>query len=325
VPRLGALTGGQRGPFRADPGHLGRVRLAGLDPGRGQGVQAGQLTAGGAEHVRQLQVVPAPGQIHQGVLQLGDPRRVGQAGGLTRRCGAGQLGEPRGHREPGCVGEPGGVGAQQRPVVVGDAPPLGVGVHLGQREHHRVDPLAGGDQEGQLRLRQRRRRVGDEQQGGGPVHRVQGDRGVRRVETTDAGRVEQADVLQQRRRVGDLDAAGPAVTGGPVGQVGHVHRLGHPRHPRLRGERAGGEPQVRGGRHGRVDRRQPRHPQQRVDQRTLATFRLAHQHHRRAGELAAPQVGQLGAGVRVGGAHEGQDVGDGVLQILHGRTCRLSR
>ena len=267
VPRLGAFAGGQRGAFGADPGHLGGVGLAGLDAGGGGGVEAGQFAAGGAQHVRQLQLVAAAGQVDQGVLQLGDLRRVDQGGGLAGRHGQRQFGEPGGHREPGRVGEPGCVRAQQGPVVVGDAPPPRVRVHLGQREHHRVDAFAGGDQERQLRLRQRRGGVGDEQQRGGPFDGVQRDRGVRRVEPADAGGVEQADVLQQRRGWVTSMRRGPAFPGRPGRQVPRSTSTGSPA-PGTRSPRGGPgrEVQVRVGGHGRVDRGQAGHPEQRVDQ-----------------------------------------------------------
>jgi hypothetical protein len=152
---------------------------------------------------------------------------------------------------------------------------------------------------------------------------------VRRVETPGAGGVEQAQVAQQRRRVRHLDAPGRLPAGGPGVQVVHDHRVGGARRPRPHGPVAGHEPQVGGGGDGRVDRGQARHPEQRVDQRTLAAFGFADHHDLGADQVTAAQVGQFGAGVRVGGTH----VRDGVAhrrvqqrgQVGHRRTCWASR
>ena len=72
-------------------------------------------------------------------------------------------------REPGRRAEAGGVRLQLGPVVGQDGAPARVGVDLGQREHHDVDPFAGLDEEFELGAGERRGGVDDEQQRGGPL------------------------------------------------------------------------------------------------------------------------------------------------------------
>jgi hypothetical protein len=284
-----------------------------------------------ATAVRLLQQVPAAGQLDQGVLYLHDARLGDQlAGGLAGQR-HGQLGEPGRHREPGRGPESGRVRLQLAAVVGEDGAPARVGVGLGEREQHEVDPLAGLDEELQLGLGERRRRVDDEQQRGGAFHRVERDLGVQRVQAADARSVDQGQVLQQRRRVLHLDVARgaqpvgqPAEDGAPVAQVAVAerHRVFPARHVRAGAVRGGvGELQVRRGGDRRVDRGQAGHADEHVDQRAFPAFGLTDDDDRGPLQLAAADHVDVGRHVRVDLAQEREPAVDRAAhQLLRGRV-----
>ena len=91
-----------------------------------------------------------------------------------------------------------------------DPAPLRVDVHLGDRDQDRWSGLHGGRQEVQLGARQFGRGVGHEHERVGRRQEGEGRRGVRGVEATDPGRVDQRDApLEERVRQPDLDDLDP--------------------------------------------------------------------------------------------------------------------
>jgi hypothetical protein len=129
-------------------------------------------------------------------------------GRLLDRDAAGAAAGARADRVPRAVGQAGDVGPHQ--VLVGgeDGRPLRVRVDLGEHERHRRAALVDLGEEFQVLLRERGRRLGDEQQRGPAVEHVEDHVHVRLVEPARARRVHEGHPAQQVGRVGHLDAPG---------------------------------------------------------------------------------------------------------------------
>ena len=182
------------------------------------------------------------------------------------------------------------VSSQQVLVFPQNRFPPGIRIGFGQREHHMIDPLRRLSEKRQFSGRHRSRRVSDHEQARGVSDSLQSNLGVIRIQTPSTGSINQRQMSQQPCRVGNSNTTRGSDPRRQISQPSRPirkilnrqsGRLVMARLPRLH-PRVISRGELNIGRRGssRIHRRKPRHPQQSINQRRLASLRFTDHHHR---------------------------------------------